>query len=172
MSNVLPPQQQKQAWRWHRTRFVLAGALFALGAAALSALALLPSYLALSVAENANAPTVRTSKPNPEDSAAILKAQTELNALAPFLATTTSPTDAAATALGVRPSAVTIDHLAYTAGSPSTLMLSGSATSRETINTYRQALQSSGRFAHVSVPVGDLVGAASGRFSITLSGTF
>ena len=65
-----------------------------------------------------------------------------------------------------------VDQITYTAGSPSSLMLVGSADTTGGISAYRAALAADAAFASVSVPVGALVGTEGGRFSVTLSGTF
>jgi hypothetical protein len=48
----------------------------------------------------------------------------------------------------------------------------GIGTGRVAINAYREALAADPHFTGVAVPVGDLLGTAGGKFSITLTGAF
>ena len=168
MSNVLPHEAQKVVWGMYRARFVVAGSLVGLAAAALSGLALLPTYLALQVGQRDSSPEISSrGSVDQADREGIIHTQSLLAALSPLLAATTTPTETIALALSLRPANVTVDHVSYTSGSPSTIMIVGSAA-REAINAYRQALQSDPHWKSVSVPVGDLAGAVGGQFSVTL----
>lgn len=172
MSNILPREAKKAVWRMYRVRFMIAGSLVALFAAALCALSLLPSYLALHAAEaTRSASSTPQSVANNADRAALLSIQNMLKALSPVIATTT-PTSAIIQALSLRPSGITVDHITYSAGNPGTLVLVGSTATREAIKGYRQALLSDSRWKTVSAPIGDLTGEPGARFSITLSGSF
>ncbi len=172
MSNILPHEAKKAVWRMYRIRFIIAGSLVGLLAAALCALSLLPSYLALhatgTINSNSSAAAIETVD---ADRAAVSSIQTMLKALSPLLATTT-PTTAIARALSLKPSGVTIDHITYSYGNPVTVMLMGAAATREVINGYRQALSGDSRWKMVSIPIGDLTGEPGARFSITLSDAF
>ncbi len=172
MSNLLPNEAKKHVWRMYRVRFVIAGSLVALLAAGLCALSLLPSYLALHAAKTVNPPPgAPVSGASEADRAAISSIQTMIKALSPLVATTT-PTEAIVRALSLRPSGISIDHITYSAGNPATIILMGSAATREAINGYRQTLSGDPRWKTVSVPIGYLTVEPGARFSITLSGTF
>ena len=156
----------------YRTRFAIAGSFVALSAAALCALALLPSYLALHAGDATNsASSTPQSVANEADRAAIQSIQTMLKTLAPLTATST-PTSAIIQALSLRPSGITVDHITYSGGNSGMIMLVGSTATREAINAYKQALSADSRWKTVSVPIGDLTGDPGARFSITLSGAF
>ena len=156
----------------YRTRIAIAGSFVALSAAALCALALLPSYLALHAGDATNsASSTPQSVANEADRAAIQSIQTMLKTLAPLTATST-PTSAIIQALSLRPSGITVDHITYSGGNSGMIMLVGSTATREAINAYKQALSADSRWKTVSVPIGDLTGDPGARFSITLSGAF
>lgn len=172
MSNVLPKEAKKAVWGMYRTRFIIAGSLVAFAAAALSALSLLPGYLALHAAEPASV-RADTSKSggNEADRTAIMSVRAMLETLSPLIATTT-PSAAITQALSARPSTIAVDHITYTAGNLGTLILAGSAATREAISGYRQALSADPLWKTVFVPVGDLTGEPGARFSVTLTGYF
>ena len=173
MSNLLPREAQKARWSMYRARFIIAGSLVALAVAALCALALLPSYLALhpglSTGDASSAPE---KVADAKDREAIRRIQSLLGVLSPLVAATTTPTSAITQALSLRPLTVKINHIVYTRGSEGTIMLVGSSAAREAINGYRQALAADPLFKTVSIPVGDLTGAPGGQFSLSLSGDF
>lgn len=157
----------------YRARFIVAGSLMALIAAALCVLALLPSYLALRADGAGNsAPTTASKAATEADRAAIASLRAVLTSLSPLVAATTTPTAAIGKALSLRPATISIDHVTYTGGDSGTIMLVGSAATREAINGYRQALAADPYFKTVSIPVGDLAGAPGARFSLSLSGDF
>lgn len=169
MTNVLPPERQRDVWGTYRARFIFAGSAFGLALALLAYLSLLPSYLALRADERAVPP----SGPGPgssRDQADITRAQGLLAALKPAVDATTTPSEVLQSAIAHRPRGILVDHITY--ASPGTIVVSGVAQSRESISEYKKALLADPRFKSVSVPVGDLVGAEGGRFSITLSGNY
>lgn len=168
MTNVLPPEAEKELWRMYRARFLIAGSTVALLAALLSALSLLPSYLALHAdAESASEQMERVS--SAQDQEDIRRAQAIVTTFAPFVEATTTPSGALTRALSLRPSGVTVDRISYVPGS---LVLSGASKTREGVGAYRKSLSADPLFSAVTVPVGDLAGAQGGRFSITLTGGF
>lgn len=172
MSNVLPHERKRAVWALYRSRFVLAGSLVALASAALSFLALLPSYIALHEGGPAFSASISGNQMSDEDRRAIAHTRDLLTVLSPLVSTTTTPTQALMLALSLRPAKVAVDHLNFTSGNPSIIMLGGSAGTREAINAYRQALAGDPHFLSASVPVGDLAAATGGRFSMTISGNF
>lgn len=167
MTNVLPQDARRELWRSYRARFILGGSAIALIAALIAALALLPSYLALNATEIAASEPFSQAAGDVKDREDIAKAQSLLLALSHLA--TTSPSRTVAEALALRPAKIVVDHITYGEGS---IVLAGTAGSREAINAYKNALAAETRFASVSVPVGDLTVSQSGRFSITLTGTF
>ncbi len=156
----------------YRTRFFLAGALIMLAIASLSALALSPSYLVLQTADGAfvskSAAGISGAQ---QDRDAIIRTQALLKTLSPLISTTT-PTDIIAKAIAARPLGIIIEHVTYSAGHPSSLLLSGTADTTDKLNTYQNILRADSAFTGVSVPVGDLAGTGDGQFSITLTGNF
>ena len=157
-----------------RARFMLAGAAALLLCAGGSFLMLLPSYFILAKDASGMPPKGSSISPqqNASDRTVIASAKALLAQVSPIIAATTTPTDAIIAALSVRPSGVHVDQINYMAGSPSSLMLVGSAASTNAISAYRTALAGNALFTSVSIPVGALVGTDGGRFSITLSGNF
>jgi len=170
MSTVLPQEARRAVWRMYRARFIIAGSMVAILAALISAIALVPSYLALTVdAGGTPAANAAASASQQQDRDTIIQTQSLLSTLAPIVSATTTPTGITSEALALRPSGVSVDHISYESG---TIVLQGSATTREAIDAYRQALDADADFTGVSVPVGDLAGAPGGSFSITLTGNF
>lgn len=168
MTNVLPPEAEKELWRIYRARFILAGSAVAIIAALLSALSLLPSYLALHA--NEETPSEQTERvTSAKDQEDIRRAQAILTTFAPFVQATTTPSLAVIRALSLRPAGVTVDHISYMPGS---LIVSGASKTREGVGAYRKTLSADPLFSSVTVPVGDLAGSQGGRFSMTLSGGF
>ncbi len=168
MANILPLEAQKRVARMYRTRFVIAASIAIAGLSLLLALALIPSYLALSLA----APPIREAASgdramNPQ---IIARTQALVAKFGPALAATTSPTSLITEAINERPSGIALNHISYTApqaGTEAQLQLVGTA-SRDKIAAYRDALESRPAFSNVSVPVSALVGSGSGDFSATL----
>jgi hypothetical protein len=159
---------------FERARFILTGAVVALVCAGVALLLLLPSYLAILFDMHNVAPAFTPVSPAQQtsDNNAIAHTNALLSVLAPIAAASSTPTDTILDALSLRPSGVRIDQITYNTGTPSTIMLSGSADTNSEINAYQTALSADPHFASVSIPVGALVGTDGGRFSITLSGTF
>jgi hypothetical protein len=174
MANVIPEKMRRDVEHFERARFILTGSVVALVCAGVAFLLLIPSYLAIMLDTRSAAPafTVVSPAQKASDAAAIAHTNVLLTVLAPTVAASSTPTDTIQEALSLRPSGVRIDQIIYSAGTPSTLMLTGSADTNSEINAYQTALSADRRFASVSIPVGALVGTDGGRFSITLSGTF
>ena len=160
--------------RMYHVRFVIAGSLVGLAISVLSALTLLPSYLALHSGEGfSSADTTAVSRGTDKmDRDAIIRTQLVLAKLLPLTHATTTPTEAISRALSLRSQGITVDHITYTAGNPGTLMIVGQANLREAVSAYRQALNVDPQWKSVSIPVGDLAGAPGATFSMTLSGDF
>jgi len=167
MTNVLPQQQRKKVWRMYRSRLIIALSLTLLILSAVAYLALVPSSLALRFATPpVNEVDVGHSS-GPETAQQVSRAQTLLGIASPILDATSSALSLIEEALSPKPKAVSINHITYNAGE-SLITLSGSG-SRESINSYRDALSKLDTFASVSVPVSALVGAEGGHFSMTLT---
>ncbi len=173
MSNILPRDAQRAVNAMFRARAILAGSLLAIAIAALCALTLLPSYLALHTGEGSGVASSTIPKAvNTEDREAIARVRSALAALSPVVSATTTPLTAIEHALSLRPSTISITRISYTAGKQGTLMLVGSAATREAISGYRQALAADPLFKTASIPVSDLTGAPGAQFSLTLTGNF
>lgn len=172
MSNLLPPGLRKTLWWDSLHRMLLAVSLLFLGASAITTLALLPSLLVFRVASSGSAAQPGTSGAPPADISVISTAQQLLVQLSPVAGTSTAPIEAITAALSARPQGVAIDHITYSGGPSSSLILSGTAARKESVNEYKTALVADKRFSAVSVPVAALLGADSGRFTVTLGGIF
>jgi hypothetical protein len=171
MSNLLPQQFQKQLWAGYRARFVTVGSMLFICVAIITALALLPSYIILIT----NYPRQTISKDqqqkNDTDLIDLATAQILVIQYGPMMSDKPT-TEVVIDILQLRPAGVKVDKIAYTAGTVATLVVSGAATSRESINMYREAIVATGRFKSVTIPVGDLIGVKGGRFTVTISGQF
>ena len=170
MSNLLPPKVKRELWGMYRARSIILVALFLCVLAAVSFLALVPSYLVLQIGWRT--PAQQSVDPSQAaDRAVMAHTQAVVAALSPLLASTTASaliTDA----IGARPAGITIDHVTAAAGSPGTIILTGSAGSNSEVSAYQRALQADPHFSGVSVPVADLIGSVNGEFSITLNASF
>ncbi|MDP2648665.1 MAG: hypothetical protein U1D26_01180 [Patescibacteria group bacterium] len=173
MSNVVPQDAKKRLGRIYRARLIISGSLIVIAVATLSALALLPSFLALGTTSATQEHSQASS--SKEDLSAIARTQSLLNTLSPFVTSvtsTTTPHGIVSLALGLKGSGVHIDHITYASGQQNTLTLAGTADAPSDIAEYRRALEETPPFTSVDVPLGDLVGAKGGRFSMTLKGDF
>ena len=169
MTNVLPIPAQKNLWGVHRARFLIILSLVLLALAAAAALALVPSYVALEANTVSPDDAVAQKSTAAESMKSMTRSQALLNALAPVVLATSSPTADVEKALALRPKGVTVGHIRYISSSK-TIQLGGTA-SRDALTAYRAALENDGTFTTVSVPVAALVG-TSGQFSVTLQGNF
>ena len=171
MSNVISGEGRAAVGRMYRARFMIAGGLVFIATAFFAGLALLPVYLALhAVATPTNAQSAATS--GEKDRTEIGRAQAYVTALRPLVAATTSPSKALIRALELKGKGVRIDHATYVAGDIATIAIAGSADSPTSIDAYQKALEADGMFKNVSVPVGDLIGAKGGHFSMSFQGVF
>lgn len=179
MANVLPKERLQSVWGEFRDRLVLVGALAFLGLALLAGLALLPAYAALQIEQNLleqrSASGPASADPNPQsrnERNDISRSQSLLIRVAPYVSATSSPSELIGIALEPRPKGVFVNHIGFTSGRGGTIVIDGVAPGREEINQYREGLSKNPRFTGVSVPVGALIGAEGGKFTITLSGAF
>lgn len=172
MSNLLPEVGQQRIRSEYRARFVLAGALLSMIAALFTVLALSPSYGVLLTTRPQVLAQASQAQEEKTDSDDIAQAQMLLVQIGTLAVATSSASGAIIEALEPRPNGARIDTIAYVAGESATISLSGVAESRNVMDTYRMSLQENLRFASVKLPVGDLVGAKGGRFTITLTGEF
>lgn len=171
MSNVIPQQERKSIGSMYRSRFVMVGSAAVVVCSALSALALLPSFLVLRADSAALAPQGNTAV-DKADRAALTQTEEMLSTLEPFASSATSSAGVLAVALAQRPSGVTVDHSTYTAGKPAVVVLSGRASTPSKLDAYRKALSQNALFNSVTVPVSDLIGSQDGAYTMTLSGNF
>lgn len=169
MSNLLPNDVRAEAWSRTRARILIGFASVLMVGAILAAGALSPSFLIMHGVQVSNSKE-RADAPA-DDTQAIIEAQALLSQLS-LVESTSSPATVAAQAVAARPKGVTLSHIVYNSGTPSTLMLVGKASRREDVNAYRAALAADTRFTSVSVPINALVGADNGDFTLTITGTF
>jgi hypothetical protein len=170
MANLLPPAFARTVLRDTSVRFAAVAAAAIAGLGMFFIVALTPTYV-LVAGDTPATSTSATTKA--EDEAVLARAQALVEQLAPHAAAgTTLP--AILTALSLRPAGVHIISISYAAGKngTDTATLAGSADRREDLEAYRSALQTSGAFASVSIPVAALVGTTQGEFTVTLTGNF
>jgi hypothetical protein len=174
MANVIPKDMRQGTWAHAGARFATVGGVVLLTTALVAGLALLPSYIFLTV--GTNTPVVENPTPVKNtgltDRIGLDRTMGILQQLSPLIVATSTPSMAIARAIELRPLGIRINHMSYTAGTPSTLLLVGSTESNTALSAYRTALLSDARFVTVQVPVEALVGPVSGDFSITISGKF
>ncbi len=153
-----------------RVRFTIVGVLIVILGALLASVALIPTMIAVRSAENALAQNAGELSPQAQDDQTKqTRAQALLLALNPVVQATTSPSAILTSALGRTPEDVSVSSMSYKRGE---ITLTGVAQNRGGVSEYRDALQASGLFKGVTVPVAALVGVQEGRFTITLTGNF
>ncbi|QQG37988.1 MAG: PilN domain-containing protein [Candidatus Kaiserbacteria bacterium] len=177
MTNVLPEAAQKKMSRLYRARFLLLGSIAAIVVALVGTLALLPVY-AVTRADDVEE-VIAPPQLSPEDKSEQIelgKSQTIVRQLIAMASTTAPGFNVLKEVVAQRPKGVLFTALSFaqSAGADSTIMLTGSAPTRETINSFAAQLRADKRFKTVSVPLNVLTGtgADAGRFTITLTGAF
>ena len=152
-------------------RFLLLGSLMFAAAAIVAILAILPAYVSVRIARAAvdSSAQQAAAESMTDDQNAAVRTQGLLTHLAPVVNATTSPSGALTIALAQKPADASITLITYASNAKS-LVLTGTSQRREAVNAFRDALEASGRFSSVAVPVAALVGAQDGRFTVTLSG--
>lgn len=168
MSNVLPSKYRAAVVSRLRARFFLVGSLVLVAGALIAILALLPSVIFVHAARAAVG-TPEAARIAAEDQDAARRAQDLITLVGPLVATSSSPAEALVEALAVKPAGVVVDLITY-ANETSSLTLSGVSSRREAVSEYRDALEHTGRFSGVAVPIAALVGARDGTFTMTLTG--
>lgn len=152
----------------------MVGSLVLIACGVVVLLALVSEYAIVSgVPGSANgSPEVTLPASSGTDREEIARTQTLINELKPLASSTASVLGLLEAALLARPSGVVVENIHLTRGDPATLILAGSASSRDDINMYRTVLTKDPRFRSVSVPIGILAGTEGGRFTVTLTGDF
>lgn len=166
MANVLPHARTILLRRMYARLIIVVGLTLA-GMALIAILALLPAYIATSVAR-AGVSSVESASAS-EEQVEAARALALIQTLRQF-ATTTDASSVLLDALARAPEGVAITAIRYNGGDSASFVLSGTSARREGVNRYRDILLADQRFGSVTVPVAALVGTQEGRFSITLSG--
>lgn len=178
MSNLLPKETLEIVWRRFYRRILYAGALVFLFTAVFAGLALLPSYIAPKIEKGLlkeSAVLASKAEINPQSRAEIndiLRSQAILARVSPVISATSSAADLLTAALLLRPRGISVNRLSFVSGQNGTIVIEGIAPGREEINLYREELSKNERFSSISVPVGALLGAEGGKFTITVKGAF
>ncbi|MBI5456264.1 PilN domain-containing protein [Candidatus Kaiserbacteria bacterium] len=175
MTNLLPPEDTKQLVRTAKAKFLYTGSFVIAAAAIAGIVALSPSFfLAYFSKADSGAETVPSGEEaqRRQDQEASSRVRALLAEISSVTEEKMPISEAIESAYVLRPPGVTIGAVAYAGGKPGTITLAGSAKSRENVSAFRDALAKSGSFENVSVPVGALVGALEGGFTITLTGNF
>jgi hypothetical protein len=180
MSNVLPPNAQKNLLRMYRARFIVVGSRMMIGAALICGLALLPSYFALRSSAYATSNGAISAQVAAEDKSTVARVGALKRVLENSLQTSSGAPAVIEGILAARPDGLTLEHIAYITESKKndddtihrsySVLLTGVAMHRELISTYRAALAKDAQYKNINVPVADLAGAADGHFSMTISG--
>lgn len=154
-------------------RFLLIGSLMLAASAILAILAILPAYISVSISRATLESSTEAAVQSPSgDQAAAQRTQSFITLLKPLASATSSPATTLVTALTQKPAGVSITSISFVGGAKQTLILSGVSSRREAVNQFRDALEKTGLFSSVAVPVAALVGTQEGRFTITLTGSF
>lgn len=171
MTNLLPLTRVRHIRFFYLTRFVKVFGLLLAGAAVCALLSLAPALWVFTVESR-----IGTEVPNSFDAATrqkdrlmLISGSGYIDILSPIVSATTTPSEAIAHALALRPHGIVVDHIAYTQG---TITLGGSTLEPALLDRYRLMLLADPLFPKVAVPVDALVGASNGRFTLTISRSF
>lgn len=170
MTNVLPPADRLHMWIFFRTRFIKAGSIALVSLALLALVSIAPSYILLTInkplTSSQDGPAADTQAQDKKDAQ---RARALIGDLLPIFAATTTPMDLIEKTLLLRPEGVTVSHISYTQdGDTTTVVLRGTTSARGQAESLRKALEDSGYFQSVSIPVNDLIGAGGNQFTVTL----
>jgi Tfp pilus assembly protein PilN len=172
MSNVLPQETRARIEFLVKTRYIVVGAWVVLGAALIANLTILPAFVSIyfpKVALEETSRELREVEAQAEgDRTTVAKTRALVTELSAVRAEPVA-TPLIETVLAEKPAGVVIENIAYRPGS---LVLAGSSADRRDLEAYRERLSALGTFSSVSIPVAALVGALSGSFTVTLSGSF
>lgn len=173
MTNLLPTDKQNDVRLFYSLRIRILTASVAIIVAMLSLIALLPIFLILRV-NPSNKQVDVTAQNAKNDTAVISHSQELLATLSPLVSASSSVSETLNVALALRQKheAISIDRISYQSGVRDTIVLSGATTESRHLDEYRRVLLLDPHFIEVSVPVGALVGARNGNFSMTLLGSF
>lgn len=171
MANVLPKETLKAVRGSYRSRFILVGSLIAIVSGAFALLALLPVYAIVKAEQERTDVEVAGFSPSDERDD-IMRTQALVKALKPVAVVATSSLAILNEVFSARPSGVVLSSAGYIKGVGGTIAVSGQASSRESINTFRETLSKNPLFTSVTVPIGVFVGAGGSEFSMTITGDF
>lgn len=172
MINILPNEGRTIARRSYVFK-VVATATFAAAFVALATGALLfPSYIETTAdAEAARAEAVRLAEVEKSVNGAtdepLALAQAQLKAFGPLVATD-PPSFAIQSFLGVRGKGISVSQIEYDIAA-ARMILSGTASTRESLLLFVQALRKVAGVTTVDLPVNDLAKSENSRFGITVS---
>jgi hypothetical protein len=133
--------------------------------------ALAPSY-AIVKAEQQRTEAKVAEFPQNDEREEVMQAQMLVRAFKPIAASATSSLTIFEDIFSARPAGVVLSSVGLVKGEEGSIAISGRASSREQINSYRAALSENPMFESVEVPIGVFVGAEGGNFSMTITGTF
>jgi len=173
MSNVLPPASLREVRRMNTERLLLVGSLLLIVCAAIAFLVLVPSYAI--VRAESDLPEVSHESISIADKAErddIFRAQLLVRDLWPIASSSTPILEVLNEVLRERPVDVVVRRINYERGNPGTIILSGSAPSREKIQAYQGALARNPSIKSANVPLQNLAGSDGGHFTLTLTGKF
>ena len=175
MTNILPKDTRTALVRTARAKFIAVGAVVVLAAGLVAIFAILPAFFLAYIPRAAleeSAQQTTSDTQTESDRAIAARTRAILGAVGPLVAEKPSAEEAIAAALAATPSSISVGSISYRSGTPGTIVISGSAKSREQVNAYREALQKDSHFQEVSIPVAALVGTLAGSFTVTLTGPF
>ncbi|OGG77854.1 hypothetical protein A3B35_02335 [Candidatus Kaiserbacteria bacterium RIFCSPLOWO2_01_FULL_54_24] len=174
MVNILPQDSLKTVRHFYRSRAIVAASLVASACGVVALLVLVSAYMIVNAvpASLEGSPEVTLPTSSGNDREEIVRAQILLKEFEPIASSASSSTAFIEAALSARPPGVRVQNIHITRGDPGTMVLAGTALSRDDINAYRVSLSNDTHFKSVSVPIGILAGTKDDRFTVTLTGDF
>ena len=174
MVNILPQDSLGTVRRFYRSRAIVVGSLVVSACGAVALLALVSAYTIINAvpASLEGFPEITLPASSGEDREDIVRARALIKELEPLTSSASSSAKFIEAALLARPSGVLVQNIHITRGAQATMVLAGTASSRDDINAYRISLSKDPHFKSVSVPIGILAGSKDDRFTMTLTGDF
>lgn len=172
MANVLPEKNLSQIKNeYHARALVTFGGVLLLA----SLIASVPLFLASHNAANTSM-IPKISDPSPEEiqfQKDVKRARALVFELKDAVYASSTPSQAIAVALSMKPAGIEVDQVNYTRDVKGAIAISGTAPSPEVLDTYRAALlKRPDLYSEVALPVQALVNSEGGRFTLTLTGAF
>lgn len=176
MSNLLPQKDRTRRAHMVTARILIVIGLALSGAGIIGILSLAPAFFSVSIPREA---LEHVAKQSGEESATsttdrdtVARFKLLIRELGRLAEDRASLARAYELLEELRPAGMNFENVYYRSGTSGTIVVSGTVTKRDLVGTYRAALEKTGHFKDIAVPVAALVGTSAGNFTMTLSGNY